>query len=60
MYELGLIGLYNLRSGQLLASTVLSLPMLTHRKIHLLPKRYPGRDEVKRIFERVAAMEEGR
>jgi heterodisulfide reductase subunit C len=60
MYELGLIGLYNLRSGQLLAGTDLALPMLTHRKIHLLPKRYPGRDEVKRIFERVAAMEEGR
>lgn len=59
MYEIGLIGLYNLRSGQLFASTDLALPMLAHRKVDLLPKRYPGQDEVKRIFERVAAMEEG-
>lgn len=60
MYEAGLIGLYNLRSGRLFDSADLALPMLTHGKIDLLPKRYPGRDEVNRIFERVAAMEEER
>ena len=54
MYEPGLIGLYNLRSGQLLASMDLALPMVTHGKIDLLPKRYRGQDEVERIFQRVA------
>lgn len=58
MYEAGLIGLYNLRSGQLLDSADLALPLLSSGKVDLLPKRFPGRDEVDRIFERVAAMEE--
>lgn len=58
MYEAGLIGLYNLRSGQLFASLDLGLPMVTHGKIDLLPKRYRGQDEVDRIFRRVA--QEGR
>jgi len=60
MYEAGLVGLYNLRSGQLLASADLGLPMLTHGKVNLLPRRFRGQDEVDRIFERVAAMEEDR
>ncbi len=57
MYEPGLIGLYNLRSGRLLSGLDLALPMVTHGKIDLLPKRYRGQDEVERIFRRVA--EEG-
>jgi heterodisulfide reductase subunit C len=57
MYEPGLIGLYNLRSGHLLASMDLALPMVTHGKIDLLPKRFRGQDEVNRIFERVARKE---
>jgi len=57
MYEPGLVGLYNLRSGQLLASADLGLPMLTHGKVNLLPKRFPGRGEVDRIFARVATQE---
>jgi len=57
MYEAGLIGLYNLRSGHLLDSTDLVLPMLSRGKVNLLPQRYPGQDEVNRIFERVATME---
>jgi heterodisulfide reductase subunit C len=60
MYEAGLVGLYNLRSGQLLASADLILPMMTSGKIHLLPKRYPGQDEVERIFERTIARGENR
>lgn len=58
MYEAGLIGLYNLRSGQLTASLDLGLPMVTHGKIKPLPRRYPGQDEVQRIFERAARKEE--
>ena len=54
MYEAGLIGLYNLRSGKLFAGLDLGLPMLTRGKISLLPKRYRGQDEVERIFRRVA------
>ncbi len=57
MYEPGLVGLYNLRSGKLLDSADLALPMLTSGKLSLLPRRFPGRDEVERIFERVTAME---
>jgi heterodisulfide reductase subunit C len=53
MYEAGLIGLYNLRSGQLTASLDLALPMVTHGKIDLVPRRYRGQDEVGRIFQRV-------
>ncbi len=60
MYEVGLIGLYNLRSGQLLASLDLALPMLGHRKVSLLPKRFRGQDEVNRIFERAMALEKKR
>jgi heterodisulfide reductase subunit C len=58
MYEAGLIGLYNLRSRHLLAGADLALPMLSHGKVPLLPRRYPGQDEVNRIFERVAQREE--
>jgi heterodisulfide reductase subunit C len=57
-YEAGLIGLYNLRSGKLLDSFDLALPMLIKGKVSPLPKRFPGQDEVERIFERVATMEE--
>lgn len=58
MYEAGLIGLYNLRSGQLTAGLDLGLPMVTHGKIKPLPRRSMGQDEVRRIFERVAAQKE--
>jgi heterodisulfide reductase subunit C len=54
MYEAGLIGFYNLRSGQLFSNLDLGLPMITHGKINPIPKRYPGQDEVERIFQRVA------
>lgn len=58
MYEAGLVGLYNLRSGHFLDSADLMFPMLTHGKVHLLPRQYPGRGEVNRIFERAAALEQ--
>ncbi|MBN1484806.1 MAG: 4Fe-4S dicluster domain-containing protein [Chloroflexia bacterium] len=58
MYEAGLVGLYNLRSGHLLDSADLALPMITKGKISPIPKRFAGQDEVERIFERVAALEE--
>ncbi len=57
MYEAGLVGLYNVRSGQLLASADLALPMLTRGKVGLLPRRFAGQDEVNRIFERAASRE---
>ena len=58
MYEAGLIGLYNLRSGQLLASADLGLPMVARGKVPLLPRRNESQEEVDRIFELVAAMEQ--
>ncbi|MGC8874812.1 MAG: 4Fe-4S dicluster domain-containing protein [Chloroflexia bacterium] len=58
MYEAGLVGLYNLRSRDLLASADLVLPMLSHNKVPLLPRRYPAQAEVQRIFERARALEE--
>ena len=58
MYEAGLIGLYNIRSGKLLDSADLVWPLLSRGKVSPLPKRYPSQDEVDRIFERVASMEE--
>jgi|YelNatPaOPRAMG01_1025707.scaffolds.fasta_scaffold216711_1 heterodisulfide reductase subunit C len=60
MYEAGLVGLYNLRSREFLASADLVLPMLTHNKVPLLPRRYPAQAEVERIFERARALEEKR
>jgi len=52
VYEVGLIGGYNLLSGHLLGSFDLGWPMLRRGKIRPLPVRVRARAEVAAIFER--------
>lgn len=52
-YEAGLTLQYNLTTGQLLKDMNMGLPMMTRGKVSVLPTKIKGRDEVKKIFERV-------
>jgi heterodisulfide reductase subunit C len=52
VYEVGLIGAYNLLSGHLLDSLDLGWPMMRRGKIRPLPARVRARAEVAAIFER--------
>ncbi len=52
-YEAGLLLRYNLITGQLLKDMELGLPMMMRGKVGVLPERIKGRNEVKKIFERV-------
>jgi heterodisulfide reductase subunit C len=56
VYEIGLLGGYNLLSGHLFASLDLGWPMLTHGKIKLLPQRVRAQREVAAIFARAEAL----
>lgn len=56
LYEVGLIGRYNLASGQPLANLDLGLPMLQKGKISLLPETIKGRKEIAEIFRRARRM----
>lgn len=58
LYELGLVGGYNLASGQLMANLDLGLPMLQKSKISLLPETAKGRREIAEIFRRARQMSE--
>lgn len=53
-YELGMIGLYKLRSGTYTADLALGLAMLRRGKLKLLPKRIRHWREVDRLFRRAA------
>jgi heterodisulfide reductase subunit C2 len=55
VYEIGLIGGYNLTSGHLFSSVDLAGPMLAKGKIKPMPQRVKAMDEVAGIFRRAAA-----
>lgn len=52
IYEVGILLGYNLKSGHLMADAELGPKVLSHRKIHFLPKKIKGADKVARIFNR--------
>jgi len=52
-YEAGLLLQYNLFTGQLFKDAELGLPMMKRGKVGILPETIKGRQEVKKIFERV-------
>ncbi len=55
VYEVGLIGGYNTRSGHLFDSVDLGWPMLVRGKIKPIPRRVRARREVAAIFVRAEA-----
>jgi len=58
VYEIGLIGGYNLTSGHLFSSFDLAAPMVLKGKIKPLPKRVKAMDEVAGIFRRAREVQE--
>ena len=52
IYEVGILLSYNIKSGHFLADADLGPKVMSHSKIHFLPKKIKGRDEVVKIFER--------
>ena len=58
VYEVGLIGGYNLVSGHLFDSVDLAWPMLVRGKVKPLPRRVRARREVAAIFSRAEARRE--
>lgn len=58
LWELGLGGFYNLTSGHPLANVGLLPALLARGKLELLPHRTKGAQEVKRIFQRAARLED--
>ncbi|MGQ9676790.1 MAG: 4Fe-4S dicluster domain-containing protein [Chloroflexota bacterium] len=57
LYEAGLVGMMNLRTGRPLANMNVGLPMLAKRKVGLVPSRAKGTAAVNRIFDKVAKAE---
>lgn len=57
LYELGLMMARNLRSGNVFQDAELGLPTMLKGKLSLLPPRFEGSDEVKRIIEAVHRVE---
>lgn len=55
-YEAGILLYHNLKTGQLFKDLELGLPMMQRGKVGMLPHTIKGRDEIKRIFDRVAKM----
>jgi heterodisulfide reductase subunit C len=55
-FEAGLLIKHNLKTMQPFKDAELGLPMMTRGKLHLLPARIKGREEVKKIFERAEKM----
>ncbi len=58
VYEIGLIGGYNMTSGHLLSGFDLAAPMLFKGKIKPLPQRVRAMDEVAGIFRRAKEVQE--
>lgn len=52
-YEAGLLLQYNMSTGQFFKDTELGIPMMLRGKVGILPEKIKGRDEIKKIFERV-------
>lgn len=57
LYEPGLVGLMNLRTGRPFANMNVALPMLAKRKVGLVPSRARGTAAVNRIFDKAAKAE---
>ena len=55
-YEAGLLLQYNLTTGQFFKDMGLGLPMMQRGKVSILPETIKARDEMKKIFERVAKL----
>jgi heterodisulfide reductase subunit C2 len=55
MFELGLVVEYKLRSGALMQDAASTPALAVRGKLHPLPHRIDGRNEVARIFERCLA-----
>ena len=62
LYELGMIGLYtlksgdmvsNIKSGSLLEDAKVGWKMFKHGKLKLIPKRIKGRKEIKNLFKKL-------
>jgi heterodisulfide reductase subunit C len=58
VYEIGLIGGYNLTSGHLFSSFDLAAPMVLKGKIKPIPQRVKAMDEVAGIFRRARELRE--
>lgn len=52
IYEVGTLLAYNIKSGHFFADADLGPKVLSHGKIHFLPKKIKGRDKVAKIYER--------
>ncbi len=57
IYEIGLAALYNLRSGHPLTNIGMLPSMISRGKLPILPPRIEGAKQVRRIFNRVKAIE---
>ncbi|UCD86150.1 MAG: 4Fe-4S dicluster domain-containing protein [Deltaproteobacteria bacterium] len=53
LFELGLVGLYKLRSRHLFQDVLLAPVMLRKGKLKLIPRRIKGQDKVARIFAKI-------
>ncbi len=56
MYEIGLMGGYNLLSRRLFSNTDLALPMLRRGKVKAVPQRIQALDEIRGIFQRAETL----
>ncbi|HVK37199.1 MAG TPA: 4Fe-4S dicluster domain-containing protein [Candidatus Kapabacteria bacterium] len=59
LYELGLVLEYKFRSGHMLQDATAAPGMLRAGKLALRPHRLRARDDVRRIFDRVAELDAG-
>jgi heterodisulfide reductase subunit C len=55
-YEAGLLLQHNLKTMQPFKDAELGLPMMKRGKVSILPDRIKGRDQVKKIFQRIETM----
>ncbi len=53
LFELGLVGLYKLRSRHLFQDVFLAPAMLRRGKLKFIPRRIKGQDKVARIFAKI-------
>lgn len=54
LFEVGVLLSYNLKSGHFMADADLGPKVMSRGKIHFLPKKIKGKDEVAKIFQRFA------
>jgi hypothetical protein len=59
VFEAGMIGLYNLRSGHYLKDVFMAPKMLLKGKLSLLPSRHRKRKELKEMFAKAKELEAG-